>query len=362
MSPPRWDANDGRLLYNYHIPSKTAVWGLNWTQARGTFVLLSAHAAAGRRAYLDAARHAMAYVDTLQILDRRRPALFGTFHEEVPQSTKSHVRDSAEAAEGYLALYRRTGDGELLYRGRLFADWFLRHGMTDGRPRSTVNLVTGETIDRYAAFSCAAAKVLLLLYDLTGVRRYLTAGARPLLDVLIEEFQRPDGSLSRHAARGGRKVRRRRAARTDDGAVYNDDGGGVALLGGYLRTGDRRYLDAAAAFGEWVLAARPPFRWHSAFPAMAVFLADLWRLSGDRDYLDWIAEHIESQLFARQVSGTGDPLADGGIRGEDEPVDGYLPGTEPLDYVNTRNTCYAALTCFKLAGKPWPAGYTAFGA
>ena len=347
MTKPHWDANDGRFLYNYHMPTKTPVLGIDWTQARAAFVLLSAYQVTGRKVYLETAARGMAYDDSLQILDRRRPERFGAFREEVPASTYCHVRDAAEAAEGYVKLHAFTGEPDPLYRAQVYARWQLKYGSRDGLPMCTFSLVDDRHAPQTRAFSVGAAKLFNALYDVTGQRSWLSRGTVPMLGFLIERCQQDDGGLAHSPGR-------------TETRTFNDDGCGVALLGGYLRTGRTEFLDAALAFGEWTLSQAPPFPRHCAFPSMAVFLADLWRLTGDRDYLDWIAAHIKKWLFARQVLKTKDPLARGAFRGEDEPVDGYIPGTDPMGYVNTRNTCYAALACFKLSAKGWPAGYTAF--
>jgi hypothetical protein len=347
MAKPYWDANVGRLLYNYHVPSRTAVLGIDWTQARGSFVLLSAYAATGDRGYLEAARVAMAYCDCLQILDARRGEQFGAMHEEIPTSTYCHVRDAAEAAEGYVRLHQWTAEPDPLQRAEAYGRWQLERGSRDGLPMCTFRLDGGPHATATHTFSVGAAKLFNVLYDATGRRSWLTRGTEPMLRFLIERCQQSDGGLAHGPGES-------------DARMFNDDGCGVALLGGYVRTGRRQYLDAALALGEWTLSVAPPFPRHCAFASMAVFLADLWRLTGDGDYLDWIAAHIQGWLFDRQVTDGDDPRARGGFRGEDEPVAGYIPGTDAMDYVNTRNTCYAALTCFKLAGAAWPSGYTAF--
>ena len=71
MTKPHWDANHGRLVYTYHLPTRNRVLGLSWTQGRGIITLLAAWEASGRGEYLRAAVQAADYVKHLQILDLR---------------------------------------------------------------------------------------------------------------------------------------------------------------------------------------------------------------------------------------------------------------------------------------------------
>jgi len=77
FAKPCWDANHGRFVYTYHMPSKQVVLGISWTQARAIMILLGAYEMTGEQKYMTAARLGGEYIRNLQILDARDPRCYG---------------------------------------------------------------------------------------------------------------------------------------------------------------------------------------------------------------------------------------------------------------------------------------------
>ena len=134
----------------------------------------------------------------------------------------------------------------------------------------------------------------------------------------------------------------------------------VVVLAAHRQTGESKYLDAAVAYADWIVENEPHERPFSGFPIQANNVLDAGRAAG-RDYSSWVLDNLEGHLLALQVEGSGDPMADGGFRGEDEEDEGGIFGGISLDYVPTRTTCYAAGTLFRLSGKGTGAGFSAWG-
>ncbi len=78
---PFTDANVGRFVYNYHLPSRSKIWGLSWTQGRGIFVLLNAYQLTSDERYSIAMQRGALYLKGLQKLDPRRPEFYGSIPE-----------------------------------------------------------------------------------------------------------------------------------------------------------------------------------------------------------------------------------------------------------------------------------------
>ena len=132
------------------------------------------------------------------------------------------------------------------------------------------------------------------------------------------------------------------------------------MLAAYKTTGDAKYLDAMARYADWTVANEPHERPFNAFGVQANNLLDIGRLTG-KDYTPWVLEHLDKHCLRMQVSGTGDPCADGGFCGEDEEGDAGIFGGKATDYIPTRNTCYMAGLLFRLSGEGTGTGFSVFG-
>lgn len=368
MKKPHWDANHGRLVYTYHMPTRNKVLGLSWTQGRGIITLLQAYEATERPEYLRTAVQAAEYVKHLQILDARSPRRFGAIREEVPASWYVYPRDAMEAGLGLLFLWRITRDEEYLYRSRIFGDWLLsqtREGT--GWPTGGFYLDEEEAEQHpYRSIYCigGGAAFFSNLAKATGEARYMDEGLRPMAEYQVEHFVREDGvilntpkgeaskGLGHHAAEEARY----------QGVAVNDDCCGVTMLIAYQELGEQVYLDLSVKYGDWMMACPGPLPNHAAVPLQALTLLDLAELSGEKKYADFARERLAPAFMKGQMLDTGDPAVEGAFRGEDEQPSHYGPAdAKREEFVNTRVTAYAANALFKLDGKVFGPYYSALG-
>jgi hypothetical protein len=345
IAKPFWDANFGRFIYTYHMPTKRAVLGISWTQARAIMVLLGAYELTGEQRYLAAARLGGEYIRNLQVLDPRDPRCYGAIREEVPTSWYVNVRDSAEAACGLMHLYRITKHEEYLYRARLWANWFLANCLDEsGWPIGKLYLYENKPAGEARFYQAGGAHVFYYLHNATGWSTYVERGLLPLVDGLLERFVRDDGAIittSDDAHHGTRQAR-------EAGVAVNDDGAGTAMLVGYAATKRQRYLDAAVRYGRYLVKQDIPELW-AALGGRMIFLYDLARVARDKQFSQWADARVE-ELLTRQQLETDDPLARGGFIGEDEPPQWYCGGKGD-QYVVNRATAYSALALMRCHGQ-----------
>ena len=177
---------------------------------------------------------------------------------------------------------------------------------------------------------------------------------------MLTEHIRPDGALgvpettenSHHVVSGGHLA----------GVYVNDDGVGVALLCAHAVTGKRKYLDAAVAFADFWTRVEERLPTFASNASVALFLADVYRLTGDRRYLPKIEEYTR-QTIALQCLKTKDAFLRGGFIGEDMAKH-YDKRSEPADYVDLRITSYALIALSKIAARrpsEWGCAYSCFG-
>ena len=362
---PAWDANKGRFPYHVLIdPQARAraprMLSTCWKTARAAQGLYSAYLVTGDKAYLASADLAMDYVATLQVLDPMLIKYHGAFVEDSPMGRHLALRDGMEAVQGFINSYLVTGNRRHLARALMGTD-FIVDGFKHGAFPFGVAWHFEDRDDGDKHFFCAYAGAIVCaqMARITGNRRYVTRGAAPMMDYVLQHFVRPDGALgirataanTHHVVAGGPLA----------GVFINDDGLGVSFLSAYAVTGKRRYLDAAVAAADfWTTVAQEPTLL-AAFPAIGLFLADMYRLTGARKYLPML-EHCTHRTLALQCRGR-DKLLDGGFIGEDMAKD-YDPRTRPEDYVDLRITSYALIHLAKVAartGRQWSCAYSAFG-
>ena len=179
-------ADLGRFLYQYNPVTGdcrgNGVWGQGLA-IMGLLPLARRLDWAGepqRNAAISAAKYLM----SLQIMDRRDERLFGALREGTPQTPWIHVRDGATGAMAFCALYRETEEEEYLYRARVFADWYLRNALgKDGWPCYTYYFETHESKSQQPAiWQAGAALMFYYLNRLTGDKKYVQEGLRPLME------------------------------------------------------------------------------------------------------------------------------------------------------------------------------------
>ncbi|MBN1809962.1 MAG: hypothetical protein JW909_12915 [Planctomycetes bacterium] len=364
----RFDADRGRFLYYYYMPEKKFVPGINWTMGRALFVLSDAYRVTGDTRYLASAELGARYVAALQEMDPAAGRLVGVIREYVPQMGYCGVLDGAQACSGLLMLEQASGNPEYLRRGRAWCDCLL--GLLDdtvGMPH-VINLdkdldVEYSAFDDYTCISQCSAIPFWHLYRRTGEAKYVKPVMRAADAIL--RYQRPDGAFNYTLKTdAGQEVTPNhhwgRGKGDERFILRNDDGIMVVVLAAYQHTNDARYLDSAVAYADWTINNEPHERPFSGFPIQANNVLDTGAVSG-KDYSPWVIDNLQKHLLDLQVSGTGDPAADGGFRGEDEEDEGGIFGGISLDYVPTRVTCYAAGTLFRLSGKGTGTGFSPFG-
>ncbi len=366
---PAWDADRGRFLYYYFMPEGRHVPGINWVQGRALSVLSEAYKLTNEARYLEAAELGARYIAALQVTDPHYEKARGAIRERVPQDGFSGVLDGAQAATGLLMLERVTSNAAHLRRGRAFCDFVMRHFSTTGGLPVSADLYPAEKVVHEAGpeHDCIGKCTAIPVWHLrgrTGEEKYLA----PVLWCAdrILECQRGDGAMlwlrdvasaeevpepNQHWGRGEGE---------DRFILRNDDGIVVVVLAAFQATGEAKYLDAAVAYADWIAGNEPHERPFCGFPIQASNVLDIGEASG-RDYSGWVLDNLDAHLLQLQVVGSGNKLAEGGFRGEDEENEGGIFGGRSLDYVSTRTTCYAAGTLFRLSGQGTGAGFSVAG-
>jgi lantibiotic modifying enzyme len=350
------DANHGRVMYNYHVPSKLFCPGIGWSNGRAIMVLLAAHNVTKNPKYRETAITAAEYIKTIQVLDRRKP-YFGIFREETPQSTYAYPRDSTEVADALIQLYRNTGDREYLYRARLFFDFYaskcIRRVKSYPGPWPWGRVIFEPYQRKFlnAEFHGGSAAILYRYWRLTGEAKWKRLFLS-LTDTLIKVFYDKDlrtlvsrESTHHHGAK--------------DQPIENDDGCGVALVAAYVATGKKKYLEVATNYADYLCTHTRDITRFAAPGVQTLFLMDMYKLTKRSRYRKASEERAEI-FMKRQVLKSSDRNACGGFIGEDENPDDYVEGSKKTDFVVTRTTAYSTMALFKLAGRNEPT-YSAFG-
>ncbi len=360
------DANAGRFLYYYYMPDRKWIPGINWSHGRAIFVLTDAYNITGDRRYLDSAELGARYIRALQPLDPYYEVTYGSIVERFPHENWGGTLDGAQAASAMLMLNKVTGERDYLRHGKAFCDFLLRTWRNDvGFPRHVTYhpeqvFYPGDPI---WSIGYATAIPLWHAHNITGEGQYIDLIAKSA-DFILES-QREDGGINclpeidsieelppNHHWGLGEGI--------DQYLLLNDDGIVTVVLAACKATGDEKYLDAMVRYADWTIANEPHERPFNAFGIQAANVLDIGSISG-KDYTPWVLEHLQERCLDLQVLDSGDPMADGGFRGEDEEGDGGIFGGTSLDYVVTRTTCYMAGVLFRLSGKGTGTGFSVHG-
>jgi hypothetical protein len=365
-----WMSDHGRFVYYYYMPEKKHVPGLNWTHGRAIFVLSEAYRITGDRRYLESMELGARYMMALQPLDPGQPITHGSIHEEIPQSPWGGMLDGAQAASGFLMLYKATKNPDFLRRGKAFCDFLLRTWRPDLGLAQRVGYYPESVgyFDRDNPYACihqATAIPLWHLYRITGEGQYTPI----LVDAAdrILRCQRPDGGiyftensqaiakvpLNHHWGLG--------ETHDEKCLLRNDDAIVVVIQAAYEITKNPKYLDALVRYGEWIMANEPHVRPYNAFGVQANNVLDIAKMAG-KNWTPWVLDHLQKHCLDLQALGTRDARAEGGFRGEDEEGNAGIFGGKSLDYVPTRNTCYMTGLLYRLSGKGNGAGFSFWGA
>jgi len=286
-------ADVGRYIYEYYPVSGYARGMGVWGQAVGIYACLAcAEAVSGPSVEGGSIRHhcfrsavrAARYMMSLQILDLRNERYFGAFREHNPQTLFSYPRDAATGAFGLLAMYRITGVQEYLDRAVLFGEWYRKFGSDEsGWPHVTVRFDTGEIrdVESKGIWQAGGALVYHYLYELTGEKKWLEEGLRPIADQLLDMLKAGDvegrGAGSHHGMQG------------------NDDFATTTLLAAWLRFKQRKYLERFAANINALIANQHPdgsFRNYAGCYMSGLEMLDAWQV---RDQLEGLVDQDKLQ-------------------------------------------------------------------
>ena len=361
---PKWNANTGRFPYHVYLPTNDTFLSTSWNTARTCQGLFSAWQVLGNKEYLDAAELGLEYVKSLQVFTPENPEAHGAFIEETPLGDHVAQRDGVECAQAFLAQYMATGNKTALLRTRAFLDWQMKEFKSDKWPGGL--LMLADPLNRAGGddamiFIFAAGAIPLCQYvALTGERKeYVTKCAAPMIDYVLEEIQKSDGSY-----RWAKPHRDHHAPLPNDPTVYNDDGIGIATLCAWKATKQKKYLDSVVAYADWWRDRDPEKLPHTfaMLTCMSIFMCDMARATGDQRYLDFIGK-VEDRLFGLQILRDERYLVSGGFRGEDM-AHVYRPGSNAFDWISLRSCSYGLMAMAKLAAanaKQWGPSYSAFG-
>lgn len=351
---PKWDANHGRVPYNIHMPTKSVVQGLNWSMARATYCLVTAFERTGKQDYLDAAKKAIEYAKTLQVMDSKDPN-FGAFHEETQQSPFCYPRDGIETAGGFLALYAITGEKELLRRAELYLDWYFKKAYVKAGVWGywTVPEIRFDNqkpnLTSFGAYQSGAGYILNYAYQLTGKAKYKKYCVEYAENTLKMYYS---GQISPW-------VDKFKKVSLQDGAKHmglNDDGQGISILAAYQLTKNPKYLKACQDVCDYYAQNEFSRKSHAGLCCVVNFMIETDFAGGTQRYAKAVQKLIK-EVLAKQVKNK-DKLIDGGFSGEDEVPDWYKVGAKSEEFVVTRTTAYATLALFKLEGVSWGKGYS----
>lgn len=361
-----WEGNNGRFLYYYFMPEKKYVPGINWTHGRALFVLSDAYNITKDDKYLKSAEKGAFYIRALQPLDPYYSTTYGAITERIPQENEAGMLDGAQAASGMLMLYHLTKNPDYLRRGRAFCDFIRRTWRPDvGMPCWATHVPESITFagEPTECIGQATAIPLWHTYNITGEGCYVEI----ILDAAdrVLSCQREDGGLNaisdiKAVPDMGTNHHYGLGEGIDKYLLRNDDGVVVVVLAAYKLTGNRKYLDAMVRYADWIVANEPHERPYNAFGIQAANVLDIGKMAG-KDYTQWVLDNLEQHCLSKQALGTGDPMAEGGFRGEDEENNAGIFGGHALDYVPTRNTCYMAGLLFRLSGQGTGTGFSVYG-
>lgn len=318
----------------------------NWNLAFASMGLCAAADAFGDKRYEQAARDMMNYLRTLQIFSPFLPEHYGAIREMSPQTPWCYTRDALSGAWGFLEFYRRTGEQEYLERAKLWAEWFLRHGMDDsGWPLWGVqfepcrNAPPQMCNDMHGSFHGGSLNFFYQLARTTGESKWVGEFYLRIADRFASVIQQPDG-LFRTVERATGLV----PANDPQNGLHraNDDLGTLGLLGAFRLTGEKRYKESIDRFLAAVFARQlPDGHFESSCAAIPVVLNVLWESGGELDFSPppGACERALEALLARQFPPTAPAAFRGGL---DETGEGY---------VCARSSCYALIVLLKLVSR-----------
>ena len=338
-------ADTGRFIYEY-FPATGQCRGMGvWGQALavcGLYALAKAPGPDGVDVKA-AAELGAGYLLSLQMLDSRRPAAFGGFREQTPQTTWSYPRDAATGCYALAQLHRETGKADYLERANLFCEWYRRHGSSAaGWPHDYFDFETGEGSCKIPGdWQTGGSLAYYYTAQAAKDRHWLEEGFRPAMEQLLTIGDPTDAGYHPHLWHGECRI-----------TTGNGDFSNVALVAAYLAFEDERYLALARERVKWMASMQDA---DGSFPnsggtfVTALTLLDFIELAAERGLKDDVGSLSAAVLRAARF-GLGlqcgehrDLKAYGGFFGQSN----YGVGR---DRIHNRSTTYAMHLYLRLAG------------
>ncbi len=359
---PHWTADAGRYkgIVKLNDKSSRPLLTITWTAARAAQALLSAYKLSGKDEYLNSAELAMRWVGGNQIFEPELAHLRGAFKEEYQHTDHIAARDSVEAVQGFINLHAVKGDSVSLERAREGARWLAKQylGKDGAYPGIYIYFRENDRVSVCGDFSRLIMAVSTLVFaqvDSFGKKKEFSSKIPAVMDSVLDDFLAEDGSFRLAFSKGvGHHVP---SSGEFKGAFVNDDGLGISAIAAWRALGRKKYLDAALANGAWWLSKNSLPPTYSSIPSAILFFMDLYRLTGDKNYLSK-SEEYAARVFELQL-----PSDAGECRGAFMGEDGWDPGHEE-EYASMRTTIYSIMALSKIAAEKdsqWNLAYSAFG-
>lgn len=336
----------------------------NWTTGMSIISLVMMYRRTRDKRYLESARMAGDYLKSLQFLDERNPKAFGLFREATPQTDYGNPRDALSSAWGLLHLYRVTRDADALWRVKVFAEWFRKHGVRKGYPAWCAYTDKGrEPFWRLGSFHGGSPLFFFDLYKETGERKWLALGLS-ICDAWMRIFPKPDGSIRIEVDRAtGKDLTGKGPTLVHNNwqtmHKTNDDFTTLALLRAYKLSGRVKYLAAARRFLDWALTRQRPdgafgkVPVKSAAPVLILELRSFNRISREPRYKSAMERSIPFFLTLQELKSKEGRFHGGFYCTSDNHVE------KGLVDLGVRTSCYALAALLWLEGKRNYDGYRA---
>lgn len=408
----------GRYIFSYDLrQKKIACYSMSFASGAIIMALLNLFRSTGKKKYLHSAELGAEYLKFLQmdssdssrngaILDfnpktQKRESLdtlkYGRRTQEEIQGIKIFAqigedspfilpRDGATAGMAFIALYRETGVKEYLSRAKRFGEWYLANAIDDsGWPYESINFDTGVKKRMMWAYEGGSILFLYQMFKITRDDRYRRA-MLPIAEQYIDCLQNSDGSLaicypvdvSQIGLSGKLDISPKPPY--IDRHQFNDDFSFLGILCAYLVTKDKKFLESAKRYGNWLVKnqswdggySTPQYymaefddMFYNLYPDASataiILLADLYRLTKEPQYIA-SARTAAKFLMDSQIREPGDKITNGSIIDLGPTIFSRLPaGIRHSEFIGARVTSYAITAFLKLEGKSKTPYYSIFG-
>jgi len=342
------------------------VFSSNWTTGMTCISLLMTWQRTKEEKYLKSAKLAGEYIKSLQIHDNRNKAAYGLIRETTPQSTMCHPRDSISAAWGLLHLYMNTKEKEYMYCVNLFANWFEKYAVKNNYPAWSSFVEKGKkSYWQLGSFHGGTPLFFFDLYQVTKKKKWLNLGLK-ICDRWTQLFLKPDGSIRIEIdPKTGKDMtgvgNDQNHLGWQDMHKFNDDFTAQAQMRAYKLTKNKKYLETAQKYLDWILTVQEPKGYfgeppvNSAAATLILELKDLYDITKEKKYLNAMAKSVPHFLSLQEVK-SKDLRFKGGFYCVDGDGGNYEHNKRVA--LGVRTSCYALAALLRLDQKIKYVGYT----